>query len=233
MKARALACVVACAAACTIYGEDETAAPAPPSADAITDASAPADATTTDASSPDPEEDGGLDAEPIGIDAGIDAAPPRDLLVFVTSATFPGDFGKGPVPLSAGDRICNDLAVPRPKLRGKVFVAWLGTTVEPDQRLVRAAGHRYVDLQGTVITTTPATMGTLEHAITLDELGTSFPIGSEVWTGTGAVACDGWSTTSPAKTAAVGIAGERTSAWTFASYGTCDKLRRLYCFEVP
>lgn len=237
--------LVALVAACRLYGdENEDAPPAPAS---VLDAGAAlpaADAGTVDpgllaigdggleSSVPD---DGGL------LDGGlVDAAPPRDLYVFISSKKISATISATQPEIEA-DRFCNDLARDQALLAGRRFAAWLSSTTPAKARILdKVAGRRYVRLDHLLVSSDPSRMAIdgLEGPITLTEIGT-FHSTDFVWTGTSvagsltASTCRGWTSSDAADFGMAGLSSATNVTWTQFGQRSCDADYYLYCFEVP
>jgi hypothetical protein len=154
------------------------------------------------------------------------------LRVFVTSATFTGDFGGQPGTDAACQKAATDAAL------GGTWRAWTGGSAgTPDSRFTHGP-NPYVLVGGAQIAAdwTDLTDGTLAAPIDHDEHGAAVTAMDLVWTGVGANGkslqpnCNDW----------VGQTGthygsmhDTTSAWSDAGAIYCPSAMpgRLFCFE--
>lgn len=242
MKRLSLA-LLACAAACSIYGSnDDVTPPLSPPIGPTADASdaATADETALANDPPVSDEAGSVsDVNAPPADAGADQGGPAlpDLLVFITSTTTTGKIGTAGGAL-AGDRICEDLGL---RFSPRRFRAWLSDSGESAKQHVidHAVGRRYrrVD-QALVAEKAEDMLNGLLVPIAIDERGISWASDTSIWTGasySGGITsstCLSWYTADPAK---YGMAAIMTSSmsWGAGSPYSCDVPRHLYCFEVP
>ena len=155
-------------------------------------------------------------------------------VVFVTSTSYVSPWGGG---LAGADTICNSHAAGA-GLDG-TFTAWLSdSTTDAATRLVDGP-WKLVD--GTPVANSIAdlTDGTIQNAISLNELGGNAIFAA--WTGTRAdgTALDGFhcSSWSPgADVATVGSPLATDAAWTdswttFSAFSLCTSPRAFYCFQ--
>lgn len=182
------------------------------------------------------------------------------LRAFVTSAAGPGDLSQWPeadglTGLSAGDRICQNLA----QAAGyeDVFVAWLSDNA--DDAYCRVAGLRgrldtdcgqlarphgmgpwfrpdsqmFADLLEIATGQSPA----IVYPLSVDETGASVADTTPVWTGTSPegryrsdkTQCDNWSGTTSLAT--IGRTARTVVQWTTSGSATCNSSARLYCLQ--
>lgn len=160
--------------------------------------------------------------------------------VFVTSQTWPGNFGS----TGDGDAICQSLA--NTAHLGGTYLAWLSSSsrTAPSYRFA-ASTVPYVRTDGVVVANNWASLvseGPLLAPISVNEQGVT-EASSFVWTGTDASGnsvfsvpnntfnCAGW--TSVTQNGYLGKSGSTTD-WTFIAASptqACINLLRLYCFE--
>lgn len=237
--------LVVLVAACRLYGDENE--DAPPSAPSVLDGGDALPAP--DAGTLDPDllstGDGGLESslpDDGGLSDGslVDAAPPRDLYVFISSEKTSAALAVNQPELKA-DNFCNVLALGQSLFAGRKFAAWLSSTISAKTRIVdKAIGHRYVRLDQVVVSSDPSRMASdgLENPITLTEIGT-FHSTDFVWTGTGidgsltASTCRGWTSSDTAHFGMAGLSAATNVTWTNFGQRSCDAAYYLYCFEVP
>lgn len=232
--------------ACRLYGdENEDAPPSAPSS--VLDGGDTLPALDAEPLDPDVLQagDGGLESS--APDAGglsdgslVDAAPPLDLYVFISSEKTSAALAVNQPELKA-DKFCNVLALRQSLFEGRKFAAWLSSTISAKTRIVdKAIGHRYVRLDHMVVSSDPSRMASdgLENPITLTEIGT-FHSTDFVWTGTGiegslsASTCHGWTSSDAAHFGMAGLSAATNATWTQFGQRPCDAAYYLYCFEVP
>ncbi len=166
-----------------------------------------------------------------GGDPFADIPPVTENKVFVTSATYIGNFGG----LTGADAICqkhaNIAALP-----GK-YMAWLSdASGAPSTRFYQSTvPYKLVD--GTVIANNWADLvdGNIAAAISKNENGAAVPAGS-VWTnvtssGTAQTnTCNMWTENSGSQ-GRYGSSNLVNGSWTNNGNDTCGNLKRLYCFQ--
>jgi hypothetical protein len=173
-----------------------------------------------------------------------------DRLVFVTSRTFPGDFGGG-TPYDAADALCNDSSnALDSKVKGHNFRAWLSLANAAAAAHFPGARGRYIRSDSTaaapvVVAETWAALisNKLLNGLGADETGAQVS-GLFVWTGTNAdgtassAVCGNWATSDPPtnQTGLVGVAtpsvGSPPEQWTDdKTVQSCSGVARLYCIE--
>ena len=171
---------------------------------------------------------------------GGDGGPTVKKRVFVTSATYTGQFSPiaGINGLSDADTACGDRAFSAGL--GGTWVAWLsaGATDAP-QRITDVSPWYLVD-QTTLVFPTAASLSSVNgpmHAIDQDETG--FPVGidSLVWTGTDSFGagtldtCNSWGSMATTDNGTVGDASQIVEWTETTTAETCDKMHHIYCFE--
>jgi len=184
-----------------------------------------------------PKTDGGSsgtsDAGTSSGDAGTDAAPAQNYVVFVTSATFTG---KGLGGLAGADAQCQAAANAAKLCTGTspVFRAWLSSSATTaNARLTHKGPYKLVTGALVAANFDKLKSGSLETAIDTDEVkGTHADL---VWTGTttaGVTAekqCDAW--TNSGELGGAGSAASSLGPWTDSGPLPCGSGARLYCFE--
>lgn len=240
---RAGAALLACAAACSIYDSSDSGDVVVPagSADAGLDGS-PETLDGGDSGAVDLENviDDASTSDASATDAASDSSLPLpDLYVFVSSKKINGNINFG-APEAAADKICNDLALGRAKLNGRKFMAWISIDTKPEDRILKkAAGHRYLSLDGEVVMNDPTLAPpTILTRILFDDYGIKVSPVDHVWTGiekngnASTATCNFWGS---ASNDSLGLVGALSSNDTWTSFGVdrCDTLNRIYCFEVP
>ncbi len=200
---------------------------------------------------PPPATDGGAtgrDSAP-GVEAGNDSSATDPCtgdggpagLAFVTSSAHAGDLGG----VAGADKICLDSA--RDAGLSQNFRAWIAdTTTSPVDRIVTPAPLRPVRLVSAggpqvVACATRLTLGGIDAPINQTETGATLASNESVWTGTGNKGeihtdgehCDGFTSKSSSLRGRIGSTSATNGQWTNAEPAPCDKLRRLFCFEVP
>lgn len=238
--------LLACVAACSIYGsdDDDDAPSTPTPADASTPSAS--DAATLDESdlTNDPSLANEAGAEPDATSSSTDAAPDTggpalpDLLVFLSSSQHTGKLSAVGSEV-AGDQICQTLGVGYPN---KKWVAWLsGPTGNVKERIVdKAIGRAYRRIDHALVIEKAEMIldHPLDAPIILDEKGIPWGPQVYVWTGTSlggqlsASSCLGWYSS---ESTATGISAVTSASadWGTGNVDSCDKPRHLYCFEVP
>lgn len=187
--------------------------------DATTDATKDADASDGGATNPN----------------ACNGKPSCERLVFVTSATYPGNFGA----TTANDK-CRAAADASalPNVRGRLWRAWISTaTKSASQNIVMATvPYRRIDGEPIADDYLDLVDGSLAHAINQDESGNALTTSGSVWTATGAngayiaSGCNGFTSASQGS-AKVGNASALDGAWSDSGDFTCGMTARLYCFE--
>ncbi len=189
-----------------------------------------ADASTGGTTSSGGAAGGGSDgAAGIGGDAGSDAGL-TSRRVFVSSKTYPGNFGG----IAKLDVACQSLA--DAANIGGAWIAWASTSAEPASTRLSHSTVPYVLVGGGEIAKDWADLvdGTLALPIDHDELGQPITGETKVWTGTkadGSFAggnCLDWAGSAGG---VYGTAGATDGTWTFASGNGCANEDRIYCFE--
>ena len=172
-------------------------------------------------------------------DSDDDPPPaPRNVMVFVTSASYDGNFAGG---LDGADAECTTAAT-NAGLTG-TWTAWLSDGINGINAADRifTGGAPYETVNGTVIATnfTDLTDGVLDSPIIIDEFGNAVPQNYQTWSATtvdgladsSLGSCQGWTTNDVAQRGRIGYADQTDARWTDAGGGnTCDKFNRLYCF---
>jgi hypothetical protein len=198
----------------------------------------------------DSSADGGVP----GVDASSDTA-----LVFVTSATFKGNFAANAGnALVAADFACQNAAAKGLRTSGAAtrskFKAWLSQNAIIDAKnhvgLSGPFGRTYVLPNNVHTVVFPAGFvfgagdagGALPmSAINVDENGNAPTAAKGVWTGTLQSGlsrelnydCQHWVTGDPAEFAATGDTNMPGSGWTNFQGQNCSMDLHLYCFEAP
>jgi hypothetical protein len=155
--------------------------------------------------------------------------------VFVTSLTWPGNFGG----VMQADIMCAALAAQsqNPLVQGRRFLAWISDgSLSPSTRFVRGTGP-YVRTDGVPVAVGYVDLADKSIAVPIDRdekgnvvTGTTF-----VWTGTiedgrsDPDTCDRW--TGPLVTGTIGQTDESNGGWSNARPEACTTLAHLYCFE--
>ena len=183
--------------------------------------------------------DGFLDCDGIAAN-GCEMAGtgPCGNLVFLTSQTFPPDFGG----VAAGDAACQ-AAADAAGIPG-TYMAWLSdSTTSPSARFTHS-DRPYVRLDGAVVAAnwSHLTSGAIGHPIDLTETGAVVGSGG-VLTGTREdglryqeADCGGWSSVSAPLRGAVGVVGATGSEWSLdltTGLSLCSAIgnNHLYCFQ--
>lgn len=160
--------------------------------------------------------------------------------VFVTSLAYDGNLGG----IAGADSRCNTRASAA-GLSG-TFKAWISghTAVSSPSNSFTPSGTPYVMVNGTVIANNWSDLvdGTLQNAITIDEIGGTVASGN-VWTGTKADGanegtanthdhCSTWGSGSSLSDGYIGVIGSATATWTDGpGTAACNTTARLYCFQ--
>ena len=187
---------------------------------------APADTPSTDVSVTDtaPGEAGGL------------------MLVFLSSATYDGDFVSDPTTPTAGllaaDQDCQGLA--RDAGLPGTFKAWLANSDTPAQeRLVDVPGGWFL-VDATQVASSIAELlsdAGLANSINENERGADVTDDAgNVYAWTGAFTgsnCQGWSTNNGAYQGDVGDPSTTRSSWSLGPMEPCYVQAHLYCFAQP
>jgi hypothetical protein len=167
-------------------------------------------------------------------------------LAFVTSARGSGDLGSWPeadgqIGVSAGYRICRNLAAAAHLPEPSSFVPWLSTTaVDAIDRLTIDGPFRRPD--GHIVAIDAAELvGVALPRNSLHQFEDATYLAlheNEVWTGTlvdgtaAATVCDNWTEGTAAAAGRGGLASVGAVAqWTDHTGYTCDWENRLYCFS--
>jgi hypothetical protein len=237
-----LAAISASAEACSLFTALDDLDGAP-----TLDAGAP-DADGGSVLPPDGGTGPGIDDASTVLEDGSDASTAgdgtvdHDRVVFLTSATYLGNFGG----FLGADAKCQALADASllPAVRGHTFRAWIGDgTIGPAGRLVH--GTRPYKLPNNVVVAADwadLTDGMLAAPIALDENGQPAASGY-VWTSanatglpTGNYYCNSsagsWTSSSGAIYAFYGGAGQTDPTWSRINTVACSTLAHLYCFEL-
>ncbi|MEM8962282.1 MAG: hypothetical protein AAGD38_12435 [Acidobacteriota bacterium] len=153
--------------------------------------------------------------------------------VFVTSATYDGNFGG----LEGADAACQTLADAAEL--GGTYQAWLSDSAEsPSTRFDQLGSFAMID--GTVIANDWAdlTDGGLQNVLNLTETNETLGVGELVRTSTmddgtaETLNCDDWSTSDTGVQATAGQVSGTSSPWTDSGFVVaCNLELRLYCFE--
>lgn len=161
---------------------------------------------------------------------------------FVTSQFYDGNLGG----VAGADAKCQS-AANAGGLPGK-FKAWIdddGTAPDITTRF-RQASTTYVAISSNTIANdwSDLTSGTLRNHIDRTELNVTAPsnVSTDIWTGalsdgtnnivtSNTAHCSNWTSNSSGQTGSFGDFTTTSSAWSYASTGTCDTPRRLYCFQ--
>ncbi|AKU95532.1 Tryptophan synthase alpha chain [Labilithrix luteola] len=163
-------------------------------------------------------------------EAGLCKAPPaKDILVFLSSASYNGNLGG----LAGADAKCQALASAA-SLPGTYKAFLSDSTTTASSRLSRPGGA-YKLVNGTVVAKDAAAFFSSTHAsaIVVDENGGTS--GGEVWTGSGSNGigsggCSNWTSTSG--TAQIGASWQSTSQWASLYQQFCDRTNvHLYCIQ--
>ena len=184
---------------------------------------------------------GGADAHDAS-DAALDGPPNEGgttKQAFETPLTFNGRLDANGVAgaggLAAGDARCNEAA--QAMFPGRMFVAWLSTSVTPAKARLTVGASWYVGatLLGGI---TELTTGTLKTALNKGPDGSAVPTPLGVWTGTEGDGtenvggtCSDWTSNSSGVSGEVGSSGVSGTLWTYAVTRSCDTPYHLYCFE--
>lgn len=225
----------ACAAACSIYGDEESAPPVLPAENEAGIVDQP-DATFSDVSLENVDSgvtvDGGTTPEK-------DAAKPlADLIVFVTSKTFLGNFGNG-FPDDATDEICRAAGIGFYPRKFRALLS--GLAIDARERVLKLlTGHRIVLPNGSPVAKLGENMlgSQLLQPISLDENNGYWPPSALVWTGMdlngapSASVCGNWNR-SGSDVKGAGGSSVISSDWSYGKFDTCDTPHHLYCFEIP
>ena len=160
---------------------------------------------------------------------------PEPKRVFLTSETFPGDFGG----LSGADALCQT-AASNAGLTGS-WKSWLSDSTTDAKDRLTDVGPWFL-LDGTKIANNLADLldGSINATISIDELGVFHPQGEpniEAWTATD---CNGFGTVDHCSdwtvmSGPLGDTGFPTAidcAWTEGSFNLCSSPGHLYCFEM-
>lgn len=168
-----------------------------------------------------------------------DSATATQKRVFVTSSTFPGNFGS----VAAATSICQALA--NQSGLGGEWVAWLS---DGKTRAIDALTFDgpYALLTGVQVVANRGALldGGLSAAINVTESGGMAPASSGVWTGTfksgsAGDSCTNWTSNSPIVGGTRGYADQKDTQWTdnggqvpLSKTGwQCSTNARFYCFE--
>ena len=180
-------------------------------------------------------EAGGMGGGDAGGSAGGSAGGTPSV-VFVTSATFHGNFGfqaPGFNGAAAADRLCSNAAMTA-GLQG-TFKAWAsGAGMSPTSRLADASPWVLRGTMTTVFASKGAMNGSPQVPINRDQNG-QLVANAPVWTGatTGLIAslnCTNWTN----NTTGTGVQGTTASTGQWTSSGSaamCSTMARLYCFQ--
>lgn len=178
-----------------------------------------------------------------GGDASVGSAcegkPACERYVFITSITYPGNFGEEQADGLCQERVDFNGAVPA--LKGRQFRAWITTNTAADvsARLGVKGTMAYKRVDGVVIAKdyTDLVDGTIASAIKIDETGAT-QNNAVVWTGTAAngmyisTNCDNWlSADVMGKVGEPDLQSMQASRWTESKDQGCKTPAHLYCFE--
>jgi hypothetical protein len=164
---------------------------------------------------------------------GCNGAVACERVIFVTSLAFIGAFGG----VSGADTKCQVVAdnATSPRVKGRKFVAWIGTVTQPATTRHVHGSQSYVRTDGLVVASTfqDLTDGLILNSLNADEnINTSAGF---AWTGTttsgepATANCNGWLDSS-----GVGQTGAVTAssgAWTEDHAASCIESNHLYCIE--
>ena len=167
-------------------------------------------------------------------------------LVFITSATGPGELGAWPqagaaTGVAAGDAICRSLAAAAHLPAPSSFVAWLSNaTQDAAERMTSSGPFRRIDGVAVAANRTDLLDGTNPHSIHQYETGAYLAGqgGGYSWTGTladGTAApdrCLNWTSASDSDTGELGRASStQDDDWTAYADFDCSIGFRLHCFS--
>jgi hypothetical protein len=184
-----------------------------------------------------------------GAGAAVPATPPSGRRVFLTSTSGNGRLASwadagGLTGLAAADSVCRARARAAGFAAADSFKAWMSTASASAAVRVTAAGP-WSRLDGVVIAAdrTDLLDSALAAPIQQDEVGT-YVVGTgtlsfeTAWTGTltdgtpNTYTCNSWVTGTSGGTYGGGGHFEAVdSYWTWAFFGSCNGVRRMYCFE--
>jgi len=175
---------------------------------------------------------GASDAGSLGCNGAADC----ERVVFVTSSELPGNFGG----VAKADRQCQIHAdgSNHPRVRGRHFVAWVGTVgSRVVDRFVKGS-KPYVRPDGMVLANDWAslTSASLQHTLSLTEDGD--PVGGDdfAWTGTNTSGssssntCADWTSADAMNSGQRGVPS-KTNNWTDDDKAACNLSGHIYCFE--
>ena len=181
---------------------------------------------------------------PFDANAGPPCAVGACRIVFVTSETFPANFGG----LDKADNECMTLAQASPALAGRSFRAWLSAPDAGANGRHTPGGTPYRRVDGVVVaddwnqlTSAASNVPALKAPIQITEKGDSTGA-ALVWTGTtyngfpSGNTCAGWTSTAGGIAGQTGRTDRTDEAWTdtdesFPPTTDCAKIARFYCFE--
>lgn len=181
--------------------------------------------------SPTSSPEGGVDAPP------ADAGSPSGRYMFVTSETYRGGEPDG---LVGADKRCAALADSNPKLKGRLYKAWLSHASE--DVIARFSPRSGIPIVRVDDANVAADLGALlagspMSPVNVAETGRPVSPTAEVWTGTGTGgrfardACSAWRQSLPTAAGAIGDPNATNGTWTDNGNGSCDVARHLYCLE--